>query len=1677
MALTRAQLISGDSAQGVVLPGEVQGVKQGAGILIATDGTISVDASSVVGLVKLNNASAFNGYVWPSAAGTTGQFLKLAAANSLVWGSAGVYVNAAAPPSPSIGDLWFDCTVGELLVYENCTTGTPRWASAADAGYPVLPANTSASPAFVSGSGTNLSPYVTSATTVSSGAVVTVINTVTVIGLAPFQFVTITDLNAYVNGGRFSFSNNVADATGSLVFEIIFTDAPVSPNGTTYTANIRVGNRSAYIRAGISIVDSFYIVSPGTITGNPLIGSTLTYTPGTFNGGAPPITTSWKWYENTTGTLLQTGGATYVTTAAEFGDTVFVVFTATDVNGTVASAPTAQFGPVDRPPFPGPTPPSTPTTTDGTSCNTWSSGSTTLQADNCLQFNKNGGAYGQGPTAVINGDIICTRWAPGALCADAPDGTFIDGCLFDTNYSTCGSLTIDRTPSSISFTPVTNIIPGAIATAAAITLSGTNSPTYLSYNSGTSTGSLWKVSINGAPAVSLPATPAATLTAPPGASLVFSFTTGTSPTTPYQLVVDAGQAGSGVSGTFTATTGTAGFPNLPSSLQTGPTTIPGTASGTWADGATTLTSTGCLQISTDNITFNQGPLSVINGNTVYEKWSTSSICGGAANGTAITGTLTNGTNTNSYNFTIDRFPAAFTFTPTTNVNLNAVSASTPATLSGINTFAFVTYGATSTGTSIQGSVDGGTTWNNIPATGGTSFTINSGETLAVRLTTGAVISTGYTAVITVGDASSGTTATFTATTAAVPDFPNLPPALAAGPNTIPGTASGTWADGTTSLTSTSCIEFKVGAGSFGQGPTTVNNGDTVTVQWVTSPGCSGAASGTTITGDLTNGVNTNSYSLTLDRNPDTFTLPAITGQAPSTTATSASVTLAGTNSAAYITYTAGSPNTLTNVKVSINSGAYVTVPTSGTTVSAPPGATLQFKGDAGASSTTAYTITVNAGTTTATWSVTTSAVVPTITTPSIIAPANGTTNINPSSNIPPGVSFVSNTYTPLNGAGTPQTSSEWEVYKWNGAVTSAITAVGIGPTYSASLTSGNGFENPASQAFKNPNILTNSTDFARSNRTYTVPPFGTLTFVPPAGLGPTGTWIFRCASLSVPGQQQYSINGGAFVPLTPGGPINVTYTGTLTSFVAEGNSGFSGFLYNISLDGVVLLDNSVILTLTDATNLTNMTVGDTLTQTTTYTPVSDIITNVAAGPILTLAGNTELNNFFVGDTVTEVSGDATGVISAINSTVAPYKITLTSSTGTWNVASQVQGPASAGQGTIQAINSSSAPYTITLISSTGAWAAGKIAIDTATPAVAPSTTPPNSTEYTAFPGSPIIDSVSPFVTVDLLQANLLTSSTYFGRVRYATTNPTATTSSFSAWSSFATAANFPPIISTAQTGPWTASRGGGVANGAFYIGETGNGNLWKSTDGTSWTNVGPMGQSNLQQITYTGSAYLAALSTGTSGSIQVSASGVGPWSGSGGQYHNGAGTNSITTIVTDGQSFNIQTTNDNGATFTNVNPSFGGNPNQVAIANDRFFVTNGNSASGLAVSTDGTTWTNVTAVPTGNSVRVQYFGTTYVFASGSTIYTSPDGITWTSVSSGTTGIPGTASISQLIITGGKLVAFDSVNNNLYDTFNPSGAWASSTAPWAAGTSIFPALVLGSTTVAFITGTSTYYLIN
>ena len=86
MALTRAQYLSGNTANGVVLSGQPQGVRPGgAGISIASDGTISVDSSTVTGVVKLNNVSAYNAYVWPTSAPSASSALTTNATGTLTW--------------------------------------------------------------------------------------------------------------------------------------------------------------------------------------------------------------------------------------------------------------------------------------------------------------------------------------------------------------------------------------------------------------------------------------------------------------------------------------------------------------------------------------------------------------------------------------------------------------------------------------------------------------------------------------------------------------------------------------------------------------------------------------------------------------------------------------------------------------------------------------------------------------------------------------------------------------------------------------------------------------------------------------------------------------------------------------------------------------------------------------------------------------------------------------------------------------------------------------------------------------------------------------------------------------------------------------------------------------------------------------------------------------------------------------------------------------------------------------------------------------------------------------------------------------------------------------------------------------------------------------------------------
>ncbi len=86
MALTRAQLLSGNPAQGTVLSGQVQAFTAGAGLTVSGTGVLSVDTGPSFNLfIKTNNAAAYNNYVWPNTAGTAGQQLQSDGAGGLTW--------------------------------------------------------------------------------------------------------------------------------------------------------------------------------------------------------------------------------------------------------------------------------------------------------------------------------------------------------------------------------------------------------------------------------------------------------------------------------------------------------------------------------------------------------------------------------------------------------------------------------------------------------------------------------------------------------------------------------------------------------------------------------------------------------------------------------------------------------------------------------------------------------------------------------------------------------------------------------------------------------------------------------------------------------------------------------------------------------------------------------------------------------------------------------------------------------------------------------------------------------------------------------------------------------------------------------------------------------------------------------------------------------------------------------------------------------------------------------------------------------------------------------------------------------------------------------------------------------------------------------------------------------
>jgi hypothetical protein len=625
-------------------------------------------------------------------------------------------------------------------------------------------------------------------------------------------------------------------------------------------------------------------------------------------------------------------------------------------------------------------------------------------------------------------------------------------------------------------------------------------------------------------------------------------------------------------------------------------------------------------------------------------------------------------------------------------------------------------------TYVTGSATGGTapynySWIWKKASDNSTLQVNGSTYVISGALVGDRVYVALTATDAVSATATGNTSSYPASPSTIisAGFPNIPPSLSGGPVSIPQVVSGTWADGTSTITSTGCIQISTDGVSFTQGPLTPSNGTTVYLQWDPTGGsCGGAPQGTVITGTLTNGTYTNSYSLTLDRTPAAFTIPTISGQALNSTAASSVITLSATNAPTYITYTAGSPNTLTALTVSINSGTPVAVPTSGTTVSAPPGATLQFAGTVGNSSNTTYSATINTGSNSTGWSVTTAAVAASITTPSITSPANGSTNLNPALNSPAGIPLLGSTYSPLNGAGA-QTSSTWEVYR---AVTYTATTT---------VTNVNSSTTPANWSATGNASASGSTLFYGGSSA-----FASVAISSPVGAGTTISVVSGTLNSNTRVQINEAATGTlayTILDTTPGLAVTIGLACNVFAYV---DSFATSGPISVSVPGFFATSASTVVTLT---------VDNT----------SGWLSNVSNGSVVTGSGGQSMT------------------VSSVNVGAGTITSTSNGSSGTWT------------NGTVISVNAP-APTT-------------------------PPTTNPPGPGYTAITGSPFSVTSAPFTTQLVPQSSLATSSTYFSRVQYATTNSQPATSNFSAWSSFGTASVFsPPAPGAAYAGGYLAGQ-------------------------------------------------------------------------------------------------------------------------------------------------------------------------------------------------------------------------------------------------------------------------------
>jgi hypothetical protein len=185
-----------------------------------------------------------------------------------------------------------------------------------------------------------------------------------------------------------------------------------------------------------------------------------------------------------------------------------------------------------------------------------------------------------------------------------------------------------------------------------------------------------------------------------------------------------------------------------------------------------------------------------------------------------------------------------------------------------------------------------------------------------------------------------------------------------GLDTIPGLQSGTYSGTATSITTTGCIEAAVGAGGFSIGTQPISPPANLSVRWATTGPCGGAASGTPLTGTVSDGTYEKVYNITVNRVPT----PAIADITDTNVSLGGTVSkgiaapILGLTTTAYVTYVGTSTGTSIGASTTPG-GPFTPLATSGTGFPITDGQTLYIQQTAGTAVNTSpgYTAVIRVG--------------------------------------------------------------------------------------------------------------------------------------------------------------------------------------------------------------------------------------------------------------------------------------------------------------------------------------------------------------------------------------------------------------------------------------------------------------------------------------------------------------------------------------------------------------------------------------------------------------------------------------------------------------------------------------------------------------------------------------------